>query len=103
MVCAMVPSGVTPNEVVWAPSSDLPPLRVLRRFAGKLRNARNAPDRIRTCDLWFRRPALYPTELRARVRGRTPGQTIVWSRFGELGLQFRGRGTNVEEARSAEE
>ena len=23
-----------------------------------------APDRIRTCDLWLRRPALYPTELR---------------------------------------
>src|SRR5215211_3553512 len=63
----------------------------------------DAPDRIRTCDLWFRRPALYPTELRARDRGRTPGQTIVWSRFGELGLQFRGKGTNVEEARSAEE
>src|SRR5215213_2326652 len=32
----------------------------------------DAPDRIRTCDLWFRRPALYPTELRARDRGRTP-------------------------------
>ena len=26
----------------------------------------NAPDRIRTCDLRFRRPTLYPTELRAR-------------------------------------
>ena len=26
-----------------------------------------APDRIRTCDLWLRRPALYPTELRARA------------------------------------
>ena len=25
-----------------------------------------APDRIRTCDLWLRRPTLYPTELRAR-------------------------------------
>ena len=24
-----------------------------------------APDRIRTCDLWLRRPTLYPTELRA--------------------------------------
>ena len=22
------------------------------------------PDRIRTCDLWFRKPSLYPTELR---------------------------------------
>jgi hypothetical protein len=27
----------------------------------------SAPDRIRTCDLRFRRPTLYPTELRARV------------------------------------
>src|SRR4026209_2490341 len=25
-----------------------------------------APDRIRTCDLWLRRPTLYPAELRAR-------------------------------------
>ena len=25
-----------------------------------------APDRIRTCDLWLRKPTLYPTELRAR-------------------------------------
>ncbi len=24
-----------------------------------------APDRIRTCDLWLRKPTLYPTELRA--------------------------------------
>jgi hypothetical protein len=30
---------------------------------------RNAPDRIRTCDLRFRRPTLYPTELQARVAG----------------------------------
>ena len=27
-----------------------------------------APDRIRTCDLRFRRPALYPAELRARPK-----------------------------------
>jgi hypothetical protein len=32
----------------------------------------SAPDRIRTCDLWFRRPALYPTELRALTRGSAP-------------------------------
>ncbi len=24
-----------------------------------------APDRSRTCDLWLRKPTLYPTELRA--------------------------------------
>ena len=28
-------------------------------------NGNGAPDRIRTCDLWLRRPTLYPTELRA--------------------------------------
>src|SRR5579871_3189692 len=28
----------------------------------------NAPGLIRTGDLWFRRPTLYPTELRARRR-----------------------------------
>jgi hypothetical protein len=27
---------------------------------------RSAPDRIRTCDLRFRRPTLYPAELRAQ-------------------------------------
>ena len=28
-----------------------------------------APGRIRTCDLWLRRPTLYPAELRARTVG----------------------------------
>ena len=28
---------------------------------------RGTPDTIRTCDLRFRKPTLYPTELRARV------------------------------------
>ena len=27
-----------------------------------------APDRSRTCDLWLRKPTLYPTELRARYQ-----------------------------------
>ena len=48
------------------------------------RVSQNAPDRIRTCDLRFRRPTLYPAELRARVgvgtrgailRARSPGET----------------------------
>jgi hypothetical protein len=35
----------------------------------------NAPDRIRTCDLRFRRPTLYPAELLARVgAGRPAGR-----------------------------
>jgi hypothetical protein len=24
------------------------------------------PGRVRTCDLWYRKPTLYPAELRAR-------------------------------------
>src|SRR6195952_439552 len=40
-------------------------------WSGKSRaprgSRRNAPDRIRTCDLRFRRPTLYPAELLARV------------------------------------
>src|SRR5262249_56892398 len=31
-----------------------------------------APDKIRTCDLWLRRPTLYPAELRVRAVGSTP-------------------------------
>ncbi len=31
-----------------------------------------APDRSRTCDLWLRKPTLYPTELRARTLYFTP-------------------------------
>ena len=30
-----------------------------------MRYMENGPDRIRTCDLRFRRPTLYPAELRA--------------------------------------
>ena len=36
-----------------------------------------APGRIRTCDLWLRRPTLYPAELRARERDRR----CVWRRM----------------------
>jgi hypothetical protein len=32
-----------------------------------------APGRIRTCDLWLRRPTLYPAELRALARARWAG------------------------------
>ena len=56
-----------------------------------------APDRIRTCDLWLRRPTLYPTELRAReetARARAapaPGawrtSRIRWCSFIETGLR----------------
>ena len=45
-----------------------------------------APDRIRTCDLWLRRPTLYPTELRApgwSARART-ARTFVVRRSGGI-------------------
>ena len=42
----------------------------------------SAPDRIRTCDLRFRRPTLYPTELRARVRAMPPGLDCTKGRRG---------------------
>jgi hypothetical protein len=50
-----------------APLAKPRPLQVIRRASG------SAPDRIRTCDLRFRRPTLYPTELRAQaVADRIP-------------------------------
>ena len=41
-----------------------------------------APDRSRTCDLWLRKPTLYPAELRARGRAfyRAP-RTSVQPRY----------------------
>ena len=45
---------------------------------GPQRTTRNAPDRIRTCDLRFRRPTLYPTELRARVEASMASRGILW-------------------------
>ena len=36
------------------------------RFAPTRDCLDGAPDRIRTCDPWLRKPILYPTELRAR-------------------------------------
>src|SRR3954454_12026928 len=56
----------------------------------------DAPDRIRTCDLRFRRPTLYPTELQAldlpapRVAGRVLGQ-----RQGSYGLGGWERATEL--------
>src|SRR5204862_2382817 len=40
----------------------------------------SAPDKIRTCDLWLRRPTLYPAELRVRrgtVYPPPPAETRV--------------------------
>src|SRR5262249_51889367 len=35
--------------------------------AGIMQTFGGAPDRSRTCDLWLRKPTLYPTELRAHA------------------------------------
>ena len=49
---------------------------------GRLERDRvNAPDRIRTCDLRFRRPTLYPTELQALG---LPGRRASQGRDGEF-------------------
>src|SRR5881296_2618928 len=48
-------------------ATPLPPQPQGRR-RGRASAAWHAPDRIRTCDLRFRRPTLYPAELRALDR-----------------------------------
>src|ERR1700693_4753918 len=37
----------------------------LRKLQPRQLRIDGAPDRSRTCDLWLRKPTLYPTELRA--------------------------------------
>src|SRR5213596_3780676 len=49
----------------WRVQPDPDTAGIFGGFAGKDADSSNAPDRIRTCDLRFRRPTLYPTELRA--------------------------------------
>src|SRR3954464_4291761 len=49
----------------------------------------NAPDRIRTCDLRFRRPTLYPAELRA------PGRAAAGPRLGWRILEPRLSGVSA--------
>src|SRR5512134_1569410 len=46
------------------------------------RQCPGAPDRSRTCDLWLRKPTLYPTELRAHEsESYRAGRTSVQPRF----------------------
>src|SRR5206468_10176909 len=56
-------------------------------------NTTGAPDRIRTCDPWLRKPILYPTELRARERSilaiRTPRRPPQRSVRAHHGIIFR--------------
>jgi hypothetical protein len=44
-------------------------MSVAMRLAMTVGRRNGAPDRIRTCDPWLRKPILYPTELRARREG----------------------------------
>src|SRR5947207_15184451 len=57
------------------------------------RNTTGAPDRIRTCDPWLRKPILYPTELRAREHSilaiRTPKRPPRRSVRARHGIIFR--------------
>ena len=60
--------AVAPNVAIdddgFSPPPTVGPYRSLPG-TGVRRQEGGAPDRIRTCDLWLRRPTLYPTELRA--------------------------------------
>src|SRR4051794_13645005 len=52
----------------------------------------SAPDRIRTCDLRFRRPTLYPTELRARAAtsvATAAGSSAAQVDLGNVPLEVR--------------
>lgn len=40
-----------------------------------------ALGRIRTCDLWLRKPTLYPTELRAHARTKTIANNLLELKF----------------------
>src|SRR5215207_8497017 len=53
----------------------LPPNAVVAGAKGK-----SAPGRIRTCDLWLRRPTLYPAELRAHTQCEG-GDLAIGTRF----------------------
>jgi len=70
-----VPSGAVPCDVTMISDTNKTRHKTLRK-KGKSDNVRsdanqndNAPGRTRTCDLRFRKPVLYPTELRAQSRG----------------------------------
>src|SRR5215813_13099667 len=63
------------------------------------RHRANAPDRIRTCDLRFRRPTLYPTELQARVEavGRLLAALYGAAGAGSAALELGVAGALLEE------
>ena len=44
-------------------------------------NNYGALGRIRTCDLWYRKPTLYPTELRARTKYKVQKAEVILPNF----------------------
>src|SRR5688500_7574586 len=52
------PPSAQPGRLGWIIAPRTVARHAMLRLVG-------APDRIRTCDLWLRRPTLYPAELRA--------------------------------------
>ena len=41
------------------------------------KKSNGAPDRIRTCGLWYRKPTLYPTELRAHKKFKVQKAEVI--------------------------
>ena len=58
-------NGSRSRRLEGSPSRNPPAASVHAGEEGNAPPGDGAPDRIRTCDLWLRRPTLYPTELRA--------------------------------------
>src|SRR5580704_19460106 len=53
------------------------------------------PGMIRTCDLWFRKPSLYPTELRGLRASRGINTTVLASAREDRTLSARRRAQPV--------
>lgn len=47
---------------------NLPSVSSFAAWQGKVIVLFGVPDRVRTCDLWLRKPTLYPAELRVHVK-----------------------------------
>ena len=71
-------NSVEPDGVLAMPGHDEENPPSMRETCDNQGDYKSAPDRDRTCDLRFRKPPLYPTELRAPVRGIL-GQAPGWN------------------------
>src|SRR5690606_19600617 len=70
-----------PSPMLSTSKTKNPAAKCLRGFS-----LPHAPDRIRTCDLWLRRPTLYPAELRARKTGGGISRVLSRLRGGIISL-----------------